>query len=183
MPVDALRKSIEEKGKTMRTESLIPLISIAMLVIAALACGGGTPPSEDVAPPPATERSAVPPPATERSAVPSPTPLPAGTEGDAEESQGDYDTVFPLPGDVQNFIGEGGENMVNFQTSLSLEEAIEFYRQAFTGQGLTERKVLTAIEDEIFSMVFDGWPNDKALVIQGVDLGETTNINIRFEDV
>jgi hypothetical protein len=157
----------------MKIKSLIPLLSVAMLAIAALACGGGTPPSEDVAPPPATERPAVPP----------PTPLPAGTEGDAEESQGDYDTVFPLPDDVQNFIGEGGENMVNFQTSLSLEEVIEFYRQAFTGQGLTERKVLTVIEDEIFSMVFDGWPNDKALVIQGVDLGETTNINIRFEDV
>jgi len=104
----------------MKIKSLIPLLSVAILVIAALACGGGTPPSEDV---------------------------------------------------------------VNFQTSLSLEEAIEFYRQAFTGQGLTERKVLTVIEDEIFSMVFDGWPNNKALVIQGVDLGETTNINIRFEDV
>jgi hypothetical protein len=173
MPVDALRKSIQEKGKTMRTESLIPLLSIAVLVVAALACGGGTVSPEDVAPPPATERPA----------VPSPTPLPAESEGGAEESRGDYDTVFPLPDDVQDFIGEGGESMVNFQTNLSLEEAVKFYRQAFTEQGLTERKALTVIEDEIFSMVFDGWPNNTALVIQGVDMGETTNINIRFEDV
>jgi len=144
-----------------------------MLVIAALACGGGTPTPEGMAPPPATGQPA----------MPSPTPPPAESEGGAEESQGDYDTVFPLPDDVQNFIGEGGESMVNFQTHLSLEEAVKFYRQAFTEQGLTERKALTVIEDEIFSMVFDGWPNNTALVIQGVDMGETTNINIRFEDV
>jgi len=33
-------------------------------------------------------------------------------------------------------------------------------------------------------MVFDGHPNGKSIVVQGVDLGNgTTNINIRFEDV
>ena len=30
----------------------------------------------------------------------------------------DFDTVFPLPDNVQNFIGQGGESQVNFQTPL-----------------------------------------------------------------
>lgn len=100
-----------------------------------------------------------------------------------EEPKGEYDTVFPLPPDVQNFMGEGGESQVNFQTNLSLEEVIEFYRDEFTMQGLTERGINTSITEEAFSMVFDGSPNGQELVIQGVDLGETTNVNMRFEDL
>lgn len=150
-------------------KSVIPILSVIVLVVASLACGGGkqTPEPEDVAPPPAAEEP------TE----PSPTSPPA------EEGQGDYDTVFPLPDNVQNFTGEGGEGMVNFQTNLSLKEVVKFYRQAFAERGLTEREILTSIEDTAFSMVFDGWPDSQALVIQGVDLGEATNVNIRFEDI
>jgi hypothetical protein len=80
-------------------------------------------------------------------------------------------------------MGEGGEGQVNFQTSLSLDEVIEFYRQALTDKGLTERPILTVTSDTTFSMVFDGWPNGQALVIQGVDLGANRNVNIRLEDV
>jgi hypothetical protein len=72
---------------------------------------------------------------------------------------------------------------VNFQTSLSLEDVIEFYRQVFAGQGLTERTLLTVIADATFSIVFDGSPNGQAIVVQGVDLGASVNVNIRFEDI
>ena len=93
-----------------------------------------------------------------------------------------YDTEFPLPSKVQNFTG-GGEQ-VNFATNLTVEEAIAFYRKELTAIGLSERKINTAITETTFSMVFDGHPNGKAIVVQGVDLGNgTTNINIRFEDV
>ncbi len=99
----------------------------------------------------------------------------------SEESQ-EYDTEFPLPDDVQNFTGGGDQ--VNFATSLTVEEAIEFYRAELTELGLTERTLNTAITETTFSMVFDGHENGKAIVVQGVDLGNgTTNINIRFEDV
>lgn len=159
----------------VKRNSVIPLLSVIVLVVASLACGRGKPTPEPEA--------VTPQPATEAPAEPSPTLPPAESGGGAEESQGDYDTVFPLPDNIQNFTGGGGENMVNFQTNLGLEEVIEFYRQAFAEQGLTEREILTVIEDESFSMVFDGWPNGQALVIQGVGLGETTNVNIRFEDI
>ena len=96
----------------------------------------------------------------------------------------DFDTVFPLPDDVQNFTGQGGESQVNFQSPLTIEDAIEFYRQAFRDDNLYERDINTTITDEAFSMVFDGHGNGQAIVIQGVDLGDSiTNINIRFEDL
>lgn len=96
---------------------------------------------------------------------------------------GEYDTLFPLPSDVQNFMQLDAVNdSINFQTSLSLEEVMEFYRQAFTAQGLVERTLLTTfVEGQVFSMVFDGSSNGKALVIQGVAAMGLTNVNIRYE--
>lgn len=92
-----------------------------------------------------------------------------------------YDTVFPLPTDIQNFVGQGGESQVNFQTSLTLEELLDFYRTELGARGLVERIIGTAVNDKMFSIVFDGWPNGDALVIQSVDLGESRNVNMRFE--
>lgn len=158
--------------------SFILLLSVVVLLVGATACGGGAAAPREEAP--AAEEPAEPSP-TQPAAEP--TSPPAEGEAAVAASQGAYDTVFPLPDDVQNFTGGSGEAMVNFQTSLTLEEVVEFYRQTLADQGLTEREVLTSIEDVGFSMVFDGWPNDRALVIQGVDLGGSTNVNIRFEDV
>lgn len=101
-------------------------------------------------------------------------------------STGNYDTKFPLPENVQNFMKlDAAAEAINFQTSMSLDEVVEFYRQAFQAQGLKERTLLTVIEPgKTFSLVFDGSPNGKALVIQGVALSSTqTNVNIRYEDV
>jgi len=101
-----------------------------------------------------------------------PEPPPESTE---------YDTVFPLPDTILNFMDMGNDS-VNFQTELSVEETIAFYRQAFETENLTERTINTAITETTFSMVFDGHDSG-TIVIQGVDLGDgTTNVNIRFED-
>lgn len=95
---------------------------------------------------------------------------------------GVYDAVFPLPDNIQNLINLGDDS-INFQTSLSITEAIDFYRQAFQAENISERTINTAITATTFSLVFDGHPNG-TIVIQGFDLGDgTTNINIRFEDV
>ena len=148
---------------------LIPIVSLLGLLLVTLACGGGgSSTEEEPTAPPANQ-------ATETLAAPESTPAPV--------EQSDYDTVFPLPDDVQNFSGGGGEEMVNFQTNLSMDTVVEFYRQAFAERNLTEYELLTTIEDEAFSMVFTGWPDGKELVIQGVDLGESTNVNIRLEEV
>ena len=167
----------------MRRHAVVPCLSLIVLISASLACGGSkaSPEPEGTPPPAATEAPAAAP--TESPAEPSPTPVPDEGEEAPEPSQGEYDTVFPLPEDVQEFIGEGGEESVIFQTSLSLEEVVAFYRQALTAQGLTEYEVLTVIEDDGFSIVFNGWPDGRSVVIQGVDFGDTTNVSIRLEDV
>ena len=96
-----------------------------------------------------------------------------------------YDTEFPLPSSVQNFqkLPGPGEKTINFQTNLSLTDAIAFYRKALAAKGLTEREITTSVTASTFSIVFDGSPNGKALVIQSVDLGASRNINIRYEGI
>ena len=84
---------------------------------------------------------------------------------------------------MSNFTETGNES-INFQTKTSLTDTISFYRNTFAESGLTERSINTAITDTTFSLVFDGDPSGKAIVVQGVDLGDgTTNVNIRYEDV
>ena len=98
-------------------------------------------------------------------------------------SGGSVSTKFPLPSSVKN-LTQTSNGEINFQTSLTLKDAISFYRDAFTKAGLRERTENTAITDTTFSLVFDGDPSGKAVVVQGVDLGNgTTNVNIRYESV
>lgn len=91
------------------------------------------------------------------------------------------DSDFPMPDDAKNVMSVSGT--VNYQTRLSLDEVMEFYRDAYGDMGYTERQLLTVVSDGVFSMVFDGDPSGQAVVIQGVDLGDgTMNVNIRLED-
>ena len=104
----------------------------------------------------------------------------AGGSGNAGGSE--YNTNFPLPGNVSNFT-DMGNGSINFQTTLSIQETVSFYRDAFSRQSMTERSLLTAITDTTFSLVFDGDPSGQVVVVQGVDLGNgRTNVNIRYED-
>jgi len=71
----------------------------------------------------------------------------------------------------------------NFQTKMSLDEAMNYYRDQFGKQGYTERDLLTVTSDTTFSMVFDGHESGKAMTVQGVDLGDgTINISITLSD-
>jgi hypothetical protein len=107
----------------------------------------------------------------------------AGESSPSPEASGDYDTDFPLPANVENFMKlENGA--INYQTSLKLTEVVEFYREAFKSAGYEERDINTVINDTTFSIVWDGHTSGQAIVVQGVDLGNgATNVNVRFEDV
>jgi len=100
---------------------------------------------------------------------------------EAEASAPEGDAVFPLPSDYKNLVAD--ETSVNFQTSASMDEMLEFYRGQFADMGLTERELLTVIEDTTASLVFDGDSSGMAVGLQMVDLGDSTNVNVRFEDV
>ena len=151
------------------------LLAIMALVFASLACqtvtGGGSDIDQIESLPPVDNSGDTPiatPEATEESV-------------DPDFSFGD-DSEFPMPDDAVNVMSAAGN--VNFQVKLTLEEVLAFYRDVYGKQGLTEREILTTVESGVFSIVFDGDPSGKAIVIQGVDLGDgIMNVNIRFEDV
>ncbi|MBN1451107.1 MAG: hypothetical protein JW963_08845 [Anaerolineales bacterium] len=96
---------------------------------------------------------------------------------------GKYDTEFPLPSNVENFM-KFEDDSINYQTSMKLTEVVDFYRDAFKSAGYTERDITTVINDTTFSIVWDGHPSGKAIVVQGVDLDNgSVNVNVRLEDV
>ena len=71
---------------------------------------------------------------------------------------------------------------INYQTSLSMDEVIAFYRQEFAAQGLTESEITTVINEQAFSLVFVGAPNGKLVVLQGFPFdANTVNVNVRYE--
>jgi hypothetical protein len=105
---------------------------------------------------------------------------PVATENNGNTSDGKSE--FPMPDGAFNVINVGGST--NFQVKMSLNEAMKFYKDAFTKSGYKERAILTVTSDTTFSMVFDGHKSGKAIVVQGVDLKDgSVNINIRLDKV
>ncbi len=161
------------KEKEMKKYSV--LLAILALVLASLACqtvlGGGSDINQIESLPTVDnsgDTTIATPEATEESVDPG-----FSVGGDSE---------FPMPDDAVNVVNVAGN--VNFQTKLSLEEVMAFYRDTYGKQGLTERELLTTVTDGVFSFVFDGEPSGKAIVIQGVDLGDgTVNVNISLQDI
>ncbi|MGB3402087.1 MAG: hypothetical protein WBA77_05300 [Microcoleaceae cyanobacterium] len=101
-------------------------------------------------------------------------------------AQAEESIDFPIPEDAANYSTSptpGIGDAVNFQTELSLDEAIEFYRNQLIEQGLSEREINTAITETTFNLVFEGAENGQAVVVQGVELGYLRNINIRYEKI
>jgi len=100
----------------------------------------------------------------------------------SQTSNNSIDTDFPMTADAYNAIDTGNGSIL-YYTKLSAKEAMDFYRQVYAGRGYIERAASTVVSDEIFSMVFDGDPSGKAVVIQSVDMGDgSRTISIRLED-
>ena len=146
-------------------------LAIAVLLLASLACqaltGGGTnaptvSPGNDNPDPEVLQPTA---------------PVPNDNNTDSITS-----IDFPLTADAYNMTEAAGSLV--FYTKLSLDDVMKFYRDEYASRGYTEREILTVISDGTFSMVFDGDPTGKAVVIQSVDLGDgSRTVAIRLEDV
>ena len=90
-----------------------------------------------------------------------------------------------MTADAYNVVDVGDGSLV-YYTKLSMEDALQFYRDEYTDRGYTEREITTVVDEAsgTFSIVFDGDPSGKAVVIQSVDLGDgSRTIAIRLEDV
>ena len=150
-------------------------LAIAALVFASLACQAITGSRNNVA-------TAVPP-SSDNATQPSevqPTQLSSDNNGSSNSS---VKTDFPLTADAYN-ITQVGDGSIVYYTKLSADDALKFYRDTYTAKGYTERKILTVISNGTFSIVFDGDPSGKAVVIQSVDLGDgSRTIAIRLESV
>ena len=113
----------------------------------------------------------------------------SGSNSDRTQAAVNYYTVFPIPDNATDYnespsVRVPGEVDIYFHSSLSVEELVNFYRQALTQKGLTERPKLTRITKDSFQLVFTGSPNGKIIVIQGSDdyLGRNLRgVSIRFE--
>lgn len=106
-------------------------------------------------------------------------PTPATSENNGESVT---NSAFPMTADAYN-VTEAGGSLI-FYTKLTMEDTLQFYRNEYAAKGYTEREALTVISDGTFSMVFDGDPSGKAVVIQSVDLGDgSRTVSIRLEDV
>jgi hypothetical protein len=149
-------------------------LAIGALVLASLACqalmGGRN--NSATAVPPANANSTQP-------SVVQPTQAP----NDNGSSNSSVKTDFPLTPDAYN-ITQVGDGSIVYYTKLSADDALKFYRDTYTAKGYTERKILTVVSNGTFSIVFDGDPSGKAIVIQSVDLGNgSRTIAIRLEGV
>ncbi len=144
----------------MRRKSL--RFAVVVLALASIACAtpfGGS--GNDSNPPSATSQDA----------------LPSGGNADASASG------FPVTADAYNVI-DVGDGSVLFYTNLSQDDVLKFYRNEYVSRGYTERALLTVIEDDVFSIVFDGDPSGQAVVIQSVDLGDgSRTVSISYQDV
>ena len=150
--------------------------AIVILVLASLACqalsgGGGSGGGGDDTSPPVSDDN-------------SPSASPSDSEpGDVGGGGGSFDTEFPLTDDAYN-ITDIGDGSLLYYTKMSLDDVMKFYRDEYTSNGYTEREILTVVNGGVFSMVFDGDPSGKAVVIQSVDLGDgSRTVAIRLEDV
>jgi hypothetical protein len=144
------------------------LLALMVLILASLACqtlgGGGNPTAAPGGHNPNDPSS----------------PTSADPADGSTDQQGSSE--FPMTEDAYNITEVGGSLI--FYTNLSLEDTMQFYRDEYTATGYTEREILTVVNEGTSSMVFDGDPSGKAVVIQSVDLGDgSRTVALRLEDV
>ena len=147
-------------------------LAVAVLALASLACQAltGGKPSTQVAPTNSTQPDATQPQATE--------PPSSNNNNSSTVS-----TDFPMTDDAYN-VTNIGDGSILYYTKMSQDEVLKFYRDTYTAKGYRERTASTTISAGVFSIVFDGDPSGKAVVIQSVDLGDgSRTVAIRLEDV
>lgn len=147
-------------------------LALTVLVVASLACNALTGRKAD---------SAAPQESSSGGQVDQPTE--SAPPVDNGSSNTTVKTDFPMTDDAYNTIDVGDGSLL-YYTKMSMDDVLKFYRDEYTAKGYTERELLTTVSDGVFSIVFDGDPSGKAVVIQSVDLGDgSRTVAIRLEDV
>jgi len=138
------------------------ILALATLACQALSGGGDEPPASDPG----------------DSNPPGVATQDASTSGGGASASG-----FPLTDDAYDVI-DVGDGTVLYYSHMSQEDILRFYRDEYTSRGFVERELLTVISDGVFSIVFDGDPSGKAVVIQSVDLGDgSRTVTISLQEI
>jgi hypothetical protein len=108
-------------------------------------------------------------------------PVP-GSDGQAPSG---VPAEFPVTQDAMNLqvLVTGDKAQINYQTKMSLEDVIGYCTAFLVTQGWEMRGNLTSKTEATFSIVFESSAKSSDIVIQGVKLGDLTNVNVRYEDV
>jgi len=153
------------------------LTAFVILVLATLACqtitGGGVNPTDVVIPTSPT---------TGNDNLNSNESLNENSNDSGGAEDGTSDAGFPLPPDATS-VTDMGPDLVTFQTEMSLEEVMAFYRDVLGKEGYTERVDLTVTAGPTFSMVFDGHESGKALAVQAVEFAGSVTVTLSLQDI
>jgi hypothetical protein len=144
------------------------LLAIIALVLASLACqtvmGGGdndydyeAPDAQNVPELPQTDSGEVP-------TIPTVTTDENGGVTVGGESE------FPIPSDAANVVSAAG--MATFQTKMSTDDVLKFYRDEFAKQGYEEDPSLALTFGKTFTLAFKGHPSGKTIFVVGADAGD-----------
>ena len=137
------------------------LFAMIALVLASLACqtvmgGGGngfnTPNMTDV---PQTDGV--------------PTVSPVATDSGGGNTVGGK-SEFPVPSDATNVVSAA--QMVTFQTKMSSDDVLKFYRDEFAKQGYKEDASKAITFGKTFTLAFDGHASGKVIYVVGADAGD-----------
>jgi hypothetical protein len=148
------------------------LLAILALALASLACqtimGGGDtfqPPEIEIPEMPDTDGGD----GVEIPDVEIPTVPPIATDENGDITVGG-ESEFPVTGDAFNVIS--ASEMVTFQTKMSSDDLIKFYRDEFTAQGYTEDESMAITFGKTFTLAFNGHKSGKVIYVVGADAGD-----------
>jgi hypothetical protein len=161
---------ILSQRRTLEMKKHRILFAILALVLASLACqtvmGGG----DSFEPPqvpdlPQTESGD----AVELPDLEIPTAPPIAADENGNVTVGG-ESEFPVTSDAFNMVT--APNMAAFQTKMSTDDVLKFYRDEFTSQGYKEDESLAITFGKTFTLAFTGHASGKVIYVVGADAGD-----------
>lgn len=136
------------------------LLAITALIIASLACqtimgGGSDSPDVNDLPP-----------------VDSGDTSPPTDSVDSGDVSTENNSGFPVPNDAFNVFSYSDPATVTFQTNMSSDDVIKFYKDEFGKLGYTEDANLSTNFAGAFTLAFDGHESGQQIFLAGAPVGD-----------
>lgn len=92
---------------------------------------------------------------------------------------------FPVTQDATSLkvLATGDQAQINYQTKMGLADVIAFCTEKLTEAGWTMQPNMLSMTSTTFSLVFASSSKPTDIVVQGVQVGNLTNVNVRYEAV